>query len=300
MASNKIKGLIFVSITASLWGFLAIIMKVSLSKLSPIDITWFRFSIAFIILLIYTLLTKKSELKIIVKPPKILVFAALCLGVNYFGFTTGVYYTTPSVAQIFIQLGPILLAILGIIIYKEKITLSKALGFIVVLSGLYLFYNEQLSVALNGEGFNKGVAFVIMGAIAWASYAIMQKKLVMSYSASSLNLVIFGLPALLYTPFVNYHIFLELSALHWGIVIFMGLNTLGAYGFLALALKYIEANTVSVVVIQNPIITFVTMAILGYLNVSWIQYEEFTLLTIIGAVLVLLGGIITIVFSKKK
>ena len=46
----KFKGVIFASITSILWGFLAIALKVSLTDLRPVDITWARFSIAFIIL----------------------------------------------------------------------------------------------------------------------------------------------------------------------------------------------------------------------------------------------------------
>ena len=42
------KGILYAIITAVLWGMLAIALKVSLSELTPADITWFRFFLAFI------------------------------------------------------------------------------------------------------------------------------------------------------------------------------------------------------------------------------------------------------------
>lgn len=297
----KFKGVIFASITSILWGFLAIALKVSLTDLRPVDITWARFSIAFIILAAYFLIADRSQLKIIKNPPVLLIIAALCLGLNYLGFISGVKYTSPGIAQVFIQLGPVLLALAGFTIYKEKVNLFQLIGFIMVVSGLILFYQEQLS-SLPGHKniFNRGITWIIIGAIAWAGYAISQKRLVKIYPPMQLNIIIFGLPGVLYTPFVSYSTLLEISFKYWLLIIFLGLNTLAAYGSLALALKYLAANKVSVIITQNPIITFITMAILGALEVSWIQPENFTFLTICGAMLVIIGAVLTVFITNKK
>lgn len=299
--AHRYKGVIFASITALLWGFLAIALKVSLADLTPVDITWVRFSIAFTILASYLALTNKTQLKIIKNPPLLLVFASLCLGLNYFGFITGVKYTTPSVTQVFIQIGPVLLALSGFIIYKEKVNLIQLIGLFMVVFGLLLFYKEQLSVLTSEKSiFNKGVVWVIIGAIAWAGYAISQKRLVQTYAPMQLNLVIFGLPAILFSPFVNYGNLHGISFGYWILLVFLGLNTLAAYGCMALALKYLAANKVSVIITQNPIITFITMAILGALEVSWINPENFTFLTVIGALLVISGAVLTVFIVNKK
>jgi drug/metabolite transporter (DMT)-like permease len=65
-----------------------------------------------------------------------------------------------------------------------------------------------------------------------------------------------------------------------------------------MALKNTEANKVSVIIIINPVITFITMGILTWLNVSWIEHERFSVFTIIGAFLVLFGAIL--VAKKQK
>jgi drug/metabolite transporter (DMT)-like permease len=297
----KFKGVIFSSITAILWGFLAIALKVSLTDLRPVDITWVRFSIAFIVLAAFLLVTNQSQFKIIKSPPPLLIIAALCLGFNYLGFISGVNFTSPGISQVFIQLGPVLLALAGFIIYKERVNLPQLIGLIMVVSGLVLFYREQLSfITGHKDIFNRGIAWIIFGAIAWAGYAISQKKLVQTYPPMQLNLIIFGLPAVLYSPFANYSSLLDISLKYWLLIIFLGLNTLAAYGSLAIALKYLAANKVSVIITQNPVITFITMAILGALEVSWIMPENFTFLTIIGAMFVIIGAVLTVFMANKR
>ena len=115
-----------------------------------------------------------------------------------------------------------------------------------------------------------------------------------------LNLILFGLPSILLTPFVNFNQIAELNLNDWLLLIFLGLNTLGAYGALAYAFKYLEANKISVIITLNPLITLSLMAILSKKNVSWIKPEVFTLLTIVGAITVLSGVILTVIKKKKN
>lgn len=160
------------------------------------------------------------------------------------------------------------------------------------------FYKDQLSAFFDSQGqYNNGVLFVLSGAVAWATYAILQKKLVAKYSVESLNLFLFGLPTLIYLPFVNFEPLVHLSWGWWFLLLFLGANTFIAYTCLGQALKYTEANKVSVIIILNPIITFITMGILTKLNVSWISHERFSMLTILGASLVITGAFLV---SRKR
>jgi drug/metabolite transporter (DMT)-like permease len=115
-----------------------------------------------------------------------------------------------------------------------------------------------------------------------------------------LNLVIFGLPVLLYLPFIHFSHFTGIGIWGWMILLFLGLNTLFAYGLLALAIQYIEANKISVILVLNPLLTFALMALLGTLGVSWIQPEHYTFITLAGALIVLSGAILTILRKKNR
>lgn len=284
-----------------MWGVMAIVLKVSLNDLDPITVTWFRFTIAFVLLTLLTAIHQPSHFRIIRRPPWLLIFAALALGLNYLGFITGVHYTTPSNAQVFIQTGPILLALSGIFIYKEKLKPWQLAGLLFAVAGLTVFYSEQIKVITFEQIiYNKGVLWVLFGAVAWATYANFQKKLVQTHQTNQLNLIIYGLPAFLYFPFIDLPSIATMALPYWLVIIFLGLNTLIAYTCISQALKYVEANIVSVIITVNPIITFIVMGILSDMKVSWIAPEHFTWIGILGALMVLTGAVMTIYFSRSR
>jgi len=298
---NHTKGIIYAAITALFWGFLAIALKVAVRKVDPVTIVWLRFFTAFIILLAWQLYYKPDSLKIFYRPPVLLVIAALGLTWNYLGFMLGIDYTTPSNAQLFIQFGPLMLAVAGFVIFKESISRNQAVGFIVALTGFAFFYNDQLRAFFEGkEQYNLGVLFTLSGALAWTVYAVLQKKLVTVHPAQMLNLFLFGLPSIIYLPLIDLSPIVELHWTWWLLLFFLGLNTFVAYSCLAQALRFLEANKVSVIIFLNPIITFITMGIITNLRVDWISHERFSLITMLGAALVISGALLVVRKPKKS
>jgi len=296
---TRIYGILYASTTAIFWGFLAIFMKVSLNELAPLIVVWFRFCIAFGLLFTYFLARDRKKLAIIKKPPLLLILAAVCLTINYMGFANGINLTSPGNAQIFIQMGSISLAVVGVVVYKEKLSIRQMFGFIVAGTGLAFFYSDQLKNLLGSEEiFKAGVYWLIMGGLAWTGYAALQKKLVQKYHAQQLNLIIYGLPILILFPFVDFSIFKDLTLGLWLLLLFLGINTIIAYGCLAEAFKYTEANKISVIIALNPIITLFAMWVLGNMEIDWIDPEVITIYGLIGAALVIFGVIMVIVPKK--
>lgn len=295
------KGLLYAGFTACLWGFLAIALKVSLNSLNPVSVVWFRFTIAFISLLIIMLVFDRSFVNVYRKPPLILFIASVFLGFNYFGFISGIQQTTPFNAQVFIQIGPVSLALVGILFFKEKITRKHLIGFGILLCGLTLFYNQQIVELAGSHGnYSRGISYIILGGLSWTSFSTLQKILVKTRNPNHLNIFIYGFCSLMFLPFVEFSRIPLLTLSEWFLLIFLGVNTLLAYGSLALALKYAEANKVSVIITMNPIITFIVMALLELSAVNWIEYEQFTLLSIAGAVLVFGGAVMVILSGSNR
>ena len=304
MKDQRIKGLLFACITAFFWGFLAIALKVASGIMDPLTIVWFRFLTAFSILFVIFAFTRPHYLKILRNPPLYIIIASLGLGINYVAFLYGLKLTSPSTAQIIIQVGPIMLGMVGLVFFKEKISRRQAVGFGIAGAGLVIFYYQSIGQMVENEDlFNMGILWILVAAMAWVTYATLQKILVRKYPAQQLNLFLFGLPILVFLPFIKPEQFLTLTPGNWLLLIYLGLNTLIAYGSLALAFKYLEANKVSVIITMNPILTFIIMAILGYLEVSWIEPEVLSPPRVVAALLVIGGAVTAVAFArpdKKK
>jgi drug/metabolite transporter (DMT)-like permease len=299
-SSDHFKGVFYAVLASVMWGVLAIALKVSLKELSSVTIVWARFFIAFIILFVYLVIKRPSALAIFRHPPKKLLIASFFLGLNYYGYMKGLEYTTPGNAQIFAQLGGVLFAMAGIYIFKEKINWKHMVGFSLVLTGMGLFYWEQLSAMLNQQTYSLGILLVIGGSVSWTVYAIYQKELSQQNSTNQLNVFIYGFCTLLFVPLPQYGNFITLSFSGWLLLIFLGLNTLIAYGAIALSFRYLDSSKVSVITTMNPILTFILMYIFEKMNVTWIAAEHFSMASIIGAVIALGGAVFVILFTRKQ
>lgn len=294
------KGIMFAAITATLWGFLAIALKVAVGYIDPIAVAWFRFLFAFVFLFGILFFSNKEKTKLILRPPLLAIIAGIGLGFNYVGYIKGLQLTTPNSAQVVIQIAPIILAIIGLIFFKERLSKVQALGFLLALSGFVLFYYDKLSSFFNEtrDTFNFGILLVVLGALSWVIYAALQKVLVKKYNPQSLNLIVFLVPGILLIPFVPMDAFMNLSLPMWGLLAFLGVNTLVAYGSLAEAFRHLEANKVGIIITLNPMITIAAMYLLSILEVSWIAPEKISVFGLMGAVMVVTGAIFA-VRSKK-
>jgi drug/metabolite transporter (DMT)-like permease len=298
---QRVIGILLAAITALLWGVLAIGLKVAMDFLDPMNIVWFRFLLAFSVLLGWYAFKKTAYLKILFQPPILLLVAALGLGINYIAYMYGLKYTSAGTSQIIIQIGPIMLGMVGFIFFKETISRRQAAGFLIAGTGLALFYFDNILQYLGHEElYNMGILWILVASMAWVVYATFQKMLVKTYAAMQLNLFIFGLPVLLFLPFVTFSGFVQLTFLNWMLLVFLGLNTLISYGCLTLSFKYLEANKISMIITMNPIITFLMMGFAAYFELSWMQPEVLSIKSGLAALLVIVGGVLAVAFANPK
>jgi drug/metabolite transporter (DMT)-like permease len=297
----RVIGIILATITALLWGVLAIGLKVAIEFIDPMSIVWFRFLLAFSVLLIYYSIKKPSHLKILLHPPMYLLIAALGLGINYIAYMYGLKFTSATISQILIQIGPILLGVVGFVFFKETISRRQAVGFMIAGTGLTIFYFDSIAQFIGHEElYNMGILWIVVAAMAWVVYAAFQKLLTRTYPSQQLNLFVFGSPVILFLPFVTFSGFQQLTFSNWMLMAFLGLNTLFSYGCLTLAFKYLEANKISMIITMNPIITFIAMGAAAYFEVTWMKPEVISTKGMLAALLVIVGGVLAVAFANPK
>lgn len=295
-------GLLLSLLTVLLWGILPIALAVTLQVLDVYTVTWFRFLVSFSLLLVY--LGVRGKLPTLTQLRrsswKLLAVAIIFLACNYVLFLQGLALTSPANAEVIIQLAPVLLGFGGLVIFHERYTLRQWFGVSVLIFGFLLFFNEQLNNLITARGtYLLGTGLTVLGAIAWAIYALAQKQLLQSLSSASIMLIIYGACALLFTPFAHPKIIITLDLLHGGMLFFCALNTLIAYGAFAEALQHWEASRVSAVLAVAPIVTLISVEIVSLIASSLIAPERLTFIGIIGAVLVV-SGCVAIALGKPS
>jgi len=210
---------------------------------------------------------------------------------NYLLYLIGLQLTSPSIAQVVIQLAPLLVILGGIVLFREKMNRTQALGVAVVIIGLLVFFNERLPELFSAEGANgKGVLIIIVAAIVWAAYALAQKQLLKVYSSQAIMLMLYSLATLVFLAPSHVTSITSLSSLGWAMLIFCSANTLIAYGCFAEALQQWQASRVSAVLAMAPLITLFTITLIGWLAPEIALDDHIDGLSILGALMVVLGS----------
>jgi drug/metabolite transporter (DMT)-like permease len=278
-------------VTVLLWGLIPLALGVVLQSIDIATVNAFRFLSSFILLGGY--LASRQQLPTVKQlratSPVLMLVAIGGLTCNYLFFTKGLLATSPSHAEVLIQLAHLFFGFGGLLIFKETYSRKQLVGLGILVLGLVGFFNQQLAVVAATEKYWAGSAMLAFAAFTWAIYALAQKQMLQNLSSGQIMWIIYGCCGLIFGVFSNPASVLAMSPLQWGMLIFAGLNTFIAYGAFAESLAHWPASRVSAVLALAPIVTLVAMAILA----PWLllHAEKITPLGIAGAIAVVVGSI---------
>jgi drug/metabolite transporter (DMT)-like permease len=292
-------GLLLALGTATMWGTLPVALHQVAPTIGPATSTFFRFFIAALLLTPYLLVTRQVNNQHKLKSAKLLALtlaAGLLLTGNYGFYILGLERTSAEATQVMIQLAPMLLLLAGLWLFKETFSTKQWLGFFAFALGLLLFFERKISQLLFDFGdYGLGLVFIIMSAIFWTGYAIIQKYLLNDFQSSETMLILYWIGSLVFLPISDFSTMGQLNSLQWAALLFCGLNTLIAYGCFAEAMVHLEASRVSAIIAITPLFT---IAIAQLLPIGDMPVEPLTALSILGAILVVSGSITTAIAMK--
>ena len=293
-------GLLLALGTATMWGTLPVALHQVAPTIGPATSTFFRFFISALLLTPYLLVTRQVNNPNKLKSAKLLALtlaAGLLLTGNYGFYILGLERTSAEATQVMIQLAPMLLLLAGLWLFKETFSTKQWLGFFAFALGLLLFFERQISQLLFDFGdYGLGLVFIIMSAIFWTGYAIIQKYLLNDFKSSETMLILYWIGSLVFLPLSDFSTMGQLNSLQWAALLFCGLNTLIAYGCFAEAMVHLEASRVSAIIAITPLFT---IAIAQLLPIGDMPVEPLTALSILGAILVVSGSITTAIAKKS-
>lgn len=294
-------GLLLALATAAFWATLPIALKVALQEVDVLTLTWFRFSFAALGLGLWLLLRGGFQRFRQLQAAQWgwLSLAALMLIANYVFYLFGLDYTTPANAQLIIQLAPLLMAIGGILVFKERFLLGQWVGLALVALGLWWFFSDQLD-QVGGSRYTFGVWMIVIAALVWAVYALIQKQLLLYLSSPLILCFIYAVAAIGLLPFSSPSSLARLDQGQWFALIYCALNTLAAYGAFAEALAHWEASRVSVVLALTPLLTLLCMEVVQWWLPGRVAPESLGWLGLLGAACVVIGSATTSLMGRRK
>lgn len=258
-----------------IWGVGFALAKVGLGQIPPMFLMGMRYGIAALVLIWF------------VKPPRGLMWKVFAAAVVSGTFTYGLVFTGlrdlyASTAILVVQLQVPFLAILGVILLKEKLNLRGSLGMIFAFGGVVMITGEP-----RVQDNLIPVFTVIAGGLFWALGQIMIRKL---GNIGSLRLLawiaLFASPQLFVASFLFEDGQIEgirnAGWTEWGVILYLGLiMTALAYGMWYSVLANCEVSKVAPFLLLNPLATVLASFL--------ILDEELGVMEMTGGAIVLIG-----------
>lgn len=269
------------------WGASFVATKSLLDSLTPLGIIYIRLlggiSAAFLIAT-----TRGRNFTINKHDLKGILILSLISITHLWIQVTGMKYTSASNTGWIIGIIPVIMAIMGFLIYKERMNGTQILGAVISFSGLLVLISRGDLTTLNFIS-NRGDLLVLGSAFTWSIYSFYGRKVTLNYPPSLTILYLFITMFILLTPVTISNEFfnnvVKLTTVDWGALLFLGLFCSGlAYVLWAEAMSELPANKVGAILYLEPFVTVFT---------AWLFLkEEITLLMLISGIVIIIGVII--------
>ena len=233
-------GLALALTTAVCWGLLPIALTVTLAGMDAWTLTWYRFATSAVALGLFLAWRGRLPLKAPLTRRGWWLYAIALLGLvaNYVSYLVSLDLTSPTIAQVLIQLAPVLLLFGGLLVFRERFAPLQWFGFAVLVTGLAVFFHDRIAEVFALETrLGLGVAIMVFSAVVWACIALAQKQLLTQLASEQVLFLLYvGAVPLLLAP-AHLAQILALDGLQFGMLAFCCANTVVAYGCFAEALR---------------------------------------------------------------
>ena len=286
MNSKQILLALIVPIT---WGLGFTLAKIGMEQFSALLIMSIRFGIAGLVLVWFT------------KPPwghmrEIFIVALIGSTIQYGLTYNGLKGIDASTAAILVQLEGPILALMGTILLKEKLGLTRAFGMGLAFAGVFIIAGEPRL-----EGHIDSVLLLVAGSAVWAVAQIMISRLKGLSGITILAWVaIMATPQMLLASFIiedgQWQAITTASLYDWSIIFYLAfIMTVLGYSVWYHLLSSVDVSKVSPFLMLLPI----TSIIAGMILLD----EQFTKAMAIGGVMIMIGVASTLInwnWSKKQ
>jgi len=292
MINNKFKGYFYLTLSAICAAFYYIAFKASINiSIKPSTFIAGIFLFGFVYSIFSSLVAKKAFI-----PNKInyllgAQFAVFSIVGNYANGKS-LEILSPSLTSLFLKTQFIFILIGAFFIFKEKISYKFLFGILIAIIGASLISSKDFDFFNFDVSKTIGIFWAIVSALSFASITLTQKKYSKLMHPPSVNSIRFFIAFIIFTPFnfldllntSSYGFFLILVASIFGSIIS---RLLSMY-----ALKYVNVSVTPIFSMFTPIFTLIF---------ALVFIKELPLYKdLLGALIILTGLAISLIFSNKK
>lgn len=288
---RKSLGLVLMGLTLLMWGSLPLQLKILVSTIDPVTLTWYRFTGATLILALIGGRSCLKDLRAIGsrKTWVLLLLAGCGLTANYLSYLSGLSYLTPSTAQIIMQTVPFMVLAGGILIFREPFAGRQWWGVVFLLSGSLLFFNQQFDLIESGAFFGIGFGLIIASAVFWTIFLLSQKALLPVLRSRTILFCCYLIGTLALFPGATPGTILELNTTFLILVGSATLLAVIAYLTFSTGLRHVPATTAGLTIANIPLVTLTCMYVFGG-EVDHLPAENLNTTAWFGALLVVVGS----------
>ncbi|KON88413.1 antibiotic transporter [Sporosarcina globispora] len=291
-ASKKKYGFVLLIFANMIWGGNFVIGRIGVEYFPPLLFSLMRWVIAFLLLTPFMVKQFKKDWKILRQHKRVLFLLAVT-GVA--GYNTIIYfalqYTTSINASVVNSTTPIFIAILAIIILREKLLANQTAGILLSVLGILFIISKGSTEVFRSWQINAGDLYVLAAVLMWAVYSVIGNKysnvlpaLSTFYASSFLGvLILMPLSLIEYMLIESKPVF---SCTSGGILLYVG--------FLASILAFLSWNFgVSIIGASKAGVFLNLLPIFAIVFALCFTQENLHLYQVIGGGIVILGVLLS-------
>ncbi len=229
--------------------------KIAYESITPFWLLTFRFSMAFLIFILFfgkKIISQLRTAKISEYLP-----ASLCMALAYITCNLALNWTSATNVGFLMSLPVVFAPVLATVILHHKYDFRHLGLQIIVVMGLYLLCSDK-----GGFTLNKGDFFALITALALSGSLVFGKKSLESLDAVTISAAQAGTTAFMSLvcalAFDNFSVVPNIAPAAWGIIVYLALTcTCIAYILQNSALVHLSSRTVSMLQCTQPILTSV-------------------------------------------
>ena len=244
-------------ITMIVWGFVPVFLKKLLAVLTPVELSFTRFLLSGLALLLWVLLRQRLALvRILQQDLNLLLWCTL------FGplaamvcFNFGILHVTIGTAAMFAAIEPLFTYLLAVLVGQETWRANRLLSIVLALMGIVLVI---LARETFGVTYWVSLLLVLLTPIIWAVNNIITKDIVKRHSPIVMIAASFVLSSLFLAPVLspNYmQTVLHMGLSMWLALIYCILSTIFGFSIWYWSLRHLPPSSVAVSMYLIPVIS---------------------------------------------